>query len=428
VGQSAGSALVSCHLTRPQSWPFFSAAGLESGAYYTGPTVAGAEPQFRALLEYLGCPASNASQGVECLVNRPTSALVAANEYFRSHHPSVGLGGGYGWRPVIDGAEMTDMVPTLAYKAAHHLSGGQLAPVPILIGSTREDLGGVDGAAVPPAPPDTPPAPPPCAPTECNEADFQGWGRSLGFDPPTLARFVSVYDNNESGHPAEPVGATQWYWAFQHANSDASRACPARRMARWATQAGNKAFLYYWTYVPDSVGMCGHGACHSCEIPFVFHVLSETLAEQRQDPRRNQMINASNPHEVALSTQIAGLWQNMSAYGDPNGNGAILWPAFTMDQNPATMIFGYTQPPAKSAHKYRFEKCNFWDSQFQKLLPHGGGGGGGGGGPCMAALTNSCAGAKRASTGNCYVCTGQHQSSLHAAGCTNTDITDYCSH
>lgn len=47
VGQSAGSALVSCHLTRPASWPYFSAAGLESGAYYTGPTVAGAEVQFR---------------------------------------------------------------------------------------------------------------------------------------------------------------------------------------------------------------------------------------------------------------------------------------------------------------------------------------------------------------------------------------------
>eukprot|EP01043_Picozoa_sp_COSAG02_P073108 COSAG02_NODE_14072_length_1313_cov_2.866557_1_plen_254_part_00 len=31
VGQSAGSALVSCHLTRRQSWPYFSAAGLESG-------------------------------------------------------------------------------------------------------------------------------------------------------------------------------------------------------------------------------------------------------------------------------------------------------------------------------------------------------------------------------------------------------------
>jgi hypothetical protein len=52
----------------------------------------------------------------------------------------------------------------------------------------------------------------------------------------------------------------------------------------------------------------------------------------------------------------------------------------------------------------------------------------GGGGTCTAALASSCAGAKRASTGNCFVCAGQHQSSLLAAGCTNADITTYCSH
>ena len=114
-----------------------------------------------------------------------------------------------------------------------------------------------------------------------------------------LERFVQLYDDNESGHPsADPPGATQWYWAQQHANSDAARACPSRRMAEWATLAGNKAFLYYWTYVPDAPGMCGRGACHCAELPFVFHVLSETPAELQADSQRNQMINASNPHEV----------------------------------------------------------------------------------------------------------------------------------
>ena len=42
VGQSAGASSVSQHLVRPSSWPFFSAAGMESGAFYDGmytPTV-----------------------------------------------------------------------------------------------------------------------------------------------------------------------------------------------------------------------------------------------------------------------------------------------------------------------------------------------------------------------------------------------------
>lgn len=150
--------------------------------------------------------------------------------------------------------------------------------VPILIGSTREDLGGVGGAAVPPAPPGTPPAPPECAPTRCNKADFRGWARSLGFNAATVDRLTAVYDDNESGHPVEPVGATQWYWAMKHANSDAARACPSRRMAQWVTHSGQKAFLYYWTYVPDAPGMCGRGACHCAELPFVWHVLSGASA------------------------------------------------------------------------------------------------------------------------------------------------------
>jgi hypothetical protein len=156
-----------------------------------------------------------------------------------------------------------------------------LLQVPILIGSTREDLGDVGAAAVPPAPPGTPPAPPPCNPTRCDEGDFRGWGKSLGFDPETLEAFVAVYDDNESGHPANPPGATDWYWAINHAKSDASRACPSRRMAEWMLQAGNDAFLYYWTYVPDAPGMCGYGACHACEIPFVFHVLAGELCHDR---------------------------------------------------------------------------------------------------------------------------------------------------
>jgi para-nitrobenzyl esterase len=116
VGQSAGSALVSCHLTRRQSWPYFSAAGLESGAYYTGPTVSGAEPQFQALLKHLDCPPAargSSTEAVDCLVNTPTSQIVAANEYFQKHSPSTGVGG----------ASPAAAVAALLYRLAGWLAG-----------------------------------------------------------------------------------------------------------------------------------------------------------------------------------------------------------------------------------------------------------------------------------------------------------------
>lgn len=103
----------------------------------------------------------------------------------------------------------------------------------------------------------------------------------------------------------------------------------------------------------------------------------ETAAELNADPKRSSMINASNPHEVVLSTQVATLWRNMAAYGAPDdpggahGSTATSWPKFTLDYNrTSTMVFGYTDPPGQAAQQYRSRKCDFWDSQFAKLLPH----------------------------------------------------------
>ena len=106
-----------------------------------------------------------------------------------------------------------------------------------------------------------------------------------------------------------------------------------------------------------------------------------------EDPQGNKMINVSNPREVVLSNQAARLWASMATHGDPNANAifsggetqstagatvatAEIWPAFTRDHDPATMVFGYTDPPGQVQRSYRFEKCNFWDEQFAKLIPH----------------------------------------------------------
>lgn len=45
---------------------------------------------------------------------------------------------------------------------------------------------------------------------------------------------------------------------------------------------------------------------------------------------------------------------------------------------------------------------------------------------CLRGATRLCADAKKASAGNCYVCTGQHQAVLHAAGCSDRDVHNFC--
>ena len=45
---------------------------------------------------------------------------------------------------------------------------------------------------------------------------------------------------------------------------------------------------------------------------------------------------------------------------------------------------------------------------------------------CYAALNSFCCGALQSSTGNCFICCGQHQQVLEAAHCAQLDFDRYC--
>ena len=153
---------VSNHLVRPNSWGLFSAAGMESGAFYQltvpypdpfptgahgvgllcGPTpgnitVAEQHGQWAALMARLGC----SIEDVGCAVNVPALRLLELGQ----------LPGTCPWMPAIDGVDLTAPTAELA-------ASGRFAPgVPIILGSNMEE-GGIVG--------------PNCAPASCTKADF----------------------------------------------------------------------------------------------------------------------------------------------------------------------------------------------------------------------------------------------------------------
>jgi hypothetical protein len=163
------------------------------------------------------------------------------------------LRGHGGWVPVVDGVDLTAPGAVLAAQ-------GALAPVPVLAGGVSEDInpGGTN-----------------CAGEQCAEADFRQWGSKLfGFNASQVDLLVEAY-----GDEPLPAGGgfTKWHWAEVHAGADLWANCPARRMTRWATAAGQQAFWYRWEYAPlGPNGRYPKLAHHACEQPFVFHVLSET--------------------------------------------------------------------------------------------------------------------------------------------------------
>lgn len=162
TGQSAGGNAVSNHVVRPKSWGLFSAAGMESGAYYRltppsphvqtcGPTpgnftVADQSKRWAGMMKRLGCSSAN---DVNCAVKADASLLYTVGSTSRDNPEQLDCG----WSPTIDGVDLKEPLAVLASK-------GKVAKVPVIAGSTMED-----GAIVFPN----------CNPAACTATDFKSW-------------------------------------------------------------------------------------------------------------------------------------------------------------------------------------------------------------------------------------------------------------
>jgi carboxylesterase type B len=367
VGQSAGANSVSNHMVRPLSWPYFSSAGMESGAFYDGPntrTVAQQKDSYDKMLKKVGCyKARKADEQIKCLL------VLDAIKLFEQ---SQGTGH---WDPVVDGVDLVESGVKLAM-------AGKLAPVPVIAGYVAEDIN-VFGIKCKDK-------------SQCSEDEFKAWAKNdLGFNATETEKLTSLY----ADEVALPGGDySKWYWAQAHAGADYWGGCPARRMARWVTAAkpgdgaasgagGNAAYFYRWTYAPKGPnGKYPSLAHHACEQPFVFHVLGESDEQSKEDGGKYHIHST----ETAFSAAVVGYWASMAANGNPNSphqnnadrtahgeNGAStvgpVWPAWTETQQMGLVVGGQganiTSMDMIAAPMLRSAKCDFWDAHlFDKAL------------------------------------------------------------
>lgn len=117
-GESAGAISVSVHLMSEASWPLFSSAGIESGAfnpYFVNPLNV-TEDGYQRTLKALGC------SSLDCLLNASDAKLtLRTNPLLRPHY-----------NPTVDGVVMTQMVPEA-------LSSGTIKQVPMLMGTNANE-------------------------------------------------------------------------------------------------------------------------------------------------------------------------------------------------------------------------------------------------------------------------------------------------
>jgi para-nitrobenzyl esterase len=302
-GESAG-AVSTCRLVAsPLAAGLFSAAVMESGACTARP-LAAAETAGLAVAEALGC--TDASTAPACLRDASAEALIGTVA------PLDELSLRQGYDGVIEGYALPDAPQIL-------IQSGQHNHVPVIVGSNTEELGR-------------------SAPALATEAEYEqavrAYAASLGA-PQAAAALLSQYPVSDYASPRA---------AYVALTSDVKFTCPARKALR-SFEAGQSepSYRYVFSHVPDNARASAKalGATHGLELVFVFDALP----------------NPGAGDEIVTGA-INGYFSRLARTGDPNGEGATVWPEY----DSVAEAYLHLEAPISTGSGYRAEHCDFLES------------------------------------------------------------------
>jgi len=278
-GESAGGISVSMLCGSPLAKNLFQGAISQSGGNF-GPTRATTYPG-----ENMKTLEQAEADGVKLMESLGAKSLAELRAMDASAFSGRGLGA-CGW-PIVDGYVIPGDQSEL-------YAAGQYNDVPVLIGYNSDE------------------------------------GASFSFGPKTKeyyeqstkARYGSFADALLKAYPfTEEDGGKQ----SRDLMRDAAFGWQTWNWARLQSRTGkSKVYLYYFDQHPDHpVGSqhFGYGSYHGQDVNFVFQ----------------HMDNFERPEtDVPLSETMGKYWSNFAKYGDPNGEGLPVWPAFS-DDTPQVM-------------------------------------------------------------------------------------------
>jgi para-nitrobenzyl esterase len=307
-GESAGGMSTCLLYVSPRTTGLFAAAISQSGLCSDEtllPTRARAETEAGKLATTVGCT------DLACLRGKSQAELLEA----------ASLG------PVIEQAigglffQPADVLPPLPFidddiitgRARDTFEAGNYEPRPLLLGSNKDEgkLFLIDLLGRPPT----------------NETEYRD-ALARRYDATTVDAIVAMY-------PPTPTPDA----ALAELSTDAFFACPARRAARAAFDAGASVYLYSFERPLENPLVDGLGAPHAGEIPFVFGV--DFLLGR---------VGAGQPTADAMQQ----FWGEFARSGSPGAE----WPAYETAGD--TLMVLENVPTTRAAHKAAL--CDFWDS------------------------------------------------------------------
>ena len=207
-------------------------------------------------------------------------------------------------------------------------------PVPLLIGSTREEATFLD------VDPTTPITASQYETTVHTEFDPDGAGVA---DQVLTLYPVANYD--------APV------WALVDVNSDFIITCEVRSVALAATGAQRPAvWRYFFTHrFQNSPFLAQFRAFHTAELYFVFGNLRNI----------NGTPYTPSADELELSNNLMGYWTRFAASGDPNGSSAVQWTRYD-GSNESILELDTTIAPIPG---YHITQCNYLETLPEPTSP-----------------------------------------------------------
>lgn len=289
-GESAGGVSVQSLLTIPSANGLFHKAIIESGGgrdgVLTGRPLSkeNADRYYPVSAETIGVnfAKKQAIQGTDAAALAKLRALSAA-DIIDGGQETNGIGGPTTYSgPILDGKLVVETAES-AYKASRQ------SRVPIIIGS--------------------------------NSAEVPAGFVNASSKDSLLLLFKNM--KNDAKTVYDPNGTTDFAEMLTMVNTDKVWAEPARFTANAVATKGNRAYIYLFSYVTESMkARAKYGAPHASEIAYVFNNLNT---------RRG--ITTTTPQDEAVAKLIHAYWVNFAKTGNPNGQGLPNWNAYAAKTN-----------------------------------------------------------------------------------------------
>jgi para-nitrobenzyl esterase len=316
-GESAGSQNTCLQVVSPGAAGLFHRAISQSGGCLTAKkTRDQAETEASAFAAAVGC--SDAAEPLGCLRSKPVQDLFVNAPVDGGDPNAPGgsrfTGGTPRWEfdPIVDGEVIPDQPRTL-------VDSDRFAKVPYVLGANFEEGRLFLLAAIP---------------VVTEEAYLSALLRRFG---DAAERIAAIYP--ASAFPT-PQDALVRVWG------DSRMVCATQDTARRVAARGVATYSYNFSRAIP--GLEALGPTHGVEMPYVFGTIAQP-----------------GPEDQALSDLMQGYWARFARSGDPNGDGALEWPAFEGARG-AVMSFNVESAVEPG---FRREQCNLWatiyDAEFQ---------------------------------------------------------------